>query len=210
MCRSCKAMVRPSWVSCGDWLILISLLQVAPRTPQRGRILQGHAPDSEVHISIRTTPNVLTKMSVTVTPSKPRGKQTSDSDDGSPTPTSRRPQPITPTLHKSPHRPRDITPMLSPSRVPSSQRQTPNPSTAQHSDHIASSFGGEPPVIDNTLVVLDGPEPVYPREVGATHLEDPLPMIPRHPKKYYNIYRGLKIGVFYDTWYVSGVHFVPF
>jgi hypothetical protein len=59
----------------------------------------------------------------------------------------------------------------------------------------------EPPVINNILINLGGPEPIYPRQVGFRHPEDPLPMMPRIPKKYYNIYRGLKIGVFYDVWY---------
>jgi hypothetical protein len=143
-------------------------------------------------------------MSITVTPGKPKMKQESDSDDGSPTPASRRPRAVTPTPHKSPHRPRRITPIPSPSHISFSQSQASTPSIAQLSDDITPSLSGEPPVIDNRLVILDGPEPVYPRGVGVTHLEDPLPMIPRHPKKYYNIYRGLKIGIFYDTWYVCG------
>jgi hypothetical protein len=63
----------------------------------------------------------------------------------------------------------------------------------------------EPPVINNILINPGGPEPVYPRQVGVWHPEDPLPMMPRIPKKYYNIYRGLKIGVFYDVWYAIDV-----
>ena len=61
----------------------------------------------------------------------------------------------------------------------------------------------DPAVVNNLLVDIGGPNPVYPRQAGVRHVEDPLPMIPRSPKKYYNIYRGLKIGVFYDVWYVS-------
>jgi hypothetical protein len=32
------------------------------------------------------------------------------------------------------------------------------------------------------------PDPIYPHQVGIRHPEDPLPMIPRSLKKYYNIY----------------------
>jgi len=55
-------------------------------------------------------------------------------------------------------------------------------------------------MVNNLLVNVGGPEPVYPRQAGTRHAEDPLPMVPRAPKRYYNIYKGLKISVFYDVW----------
>jgi hypothetical protein len=47
---------------------------------------------------------------------------------------------------------------------------------------------------------LQQDDPVYPRIEGQIHPEDPLPMEPVPPKKYYVVWKGLKLGVFYDKW----------
>ena len=54
------------------------------------------------------------------------------------------------------------------------------------------------PILDNQVHELDPswPEPVYPCDSELS----PLPNIPLYPKKYYIIFRGLKIGVFYNKW----------
>ena len=46
------------------------------------------------------------------------------------------------------------------------------------------------------------PLPVYPRAPGEPQPHGPLPNIPHHPRKYYVIFKGLRIGVFYEQWWV--------
>jgi hypothetical protein len=60
----------------------------------------------------------------------------------------------------------------------------------------------EIPILDNQVRELDPswPHPVYPPESGNDHPDSPLPNIPIHPKKYYVIFKGLRIGVFYEKW----------
>jgi hypothetical protein len=126
------------------------------------------------------------------------------------------------------YRERPVTPTPSPRRTAVSGRAAARnrPDSADVGEAIFSAFENsrrtaaaaviddqtpteDPPVVDNLLVNIGGPDPVYPRQVGVRHPEDPLPMIPRSPKKYYNIYRGLRIGVFYDVWYFLSFEVVP-
>jgi len=60
----------------------------------------------------------------------------------------------------------------------------------------------EIPILDNQVRELDPswPRPVYPRESGNDYPDGPLPNIPIYPKKYYVIFKGLRIGVFYEKW----------
>ena len=58
------------------------------------------------------------------------------------------------------------------------------------------------PFYDNQLPWPDPswPIPVYPREPGETHPDDPLPNVPIAPKKYYVVSKGLRLGVYYVEW----------
>jgi hypothetical protein len=42
-------------------------------------------------------------------------------------------------------------------------------------------------------------DPVYPRALGDIHPHDPVPRMPSHPRRFYVVVVGIKIGVFYDT-----------
>jgi hypothetical protein len=167
----------------------ITLFQ-APLTPCKNRTQQPE--ESNICVSIHLPPDSIHELSLTLTPRCLR--QASPEDE-----TSRRPNQGRPT-----------TPSPSPSRIPSHRGQVPTPISTHLSGRAQknqcasmASDTVEPPVVNNILTDIGGPDPVYPHQAGVTHPEDPLPMMLRAPKKYYNIYRGLKIGVFYDTWCVS-------
>lgn len=148
------------------------------------------------------------QFSLSVSPRSP--EQQIYSDEGSPTRT-----------HRSPYRGRPVTPTPSPRRTGVNARaatlnrsESPNdgqeiaaacPNDGRTAATTSQTPTEDPPTVNNLLVNVGGPEPVYPRQVGTRHAEDPLPMVPVAPKRYYNIYKGLKIGVFYDVWYVSNI-----
>ena len=70
-------------------------------------------------------------------------------------------------------------------------------------DARVGTFGqDEIRILNNQVRELDPswPHPVYPRESGNDCRDSPLPNIPLHPKKYYVIFKGLRIGVFYEKW----------
>lgn len=69
--------------------------------------------------------------------------------------------------------------------------------SALHGSGNAPSFG----IVDNHRE-LDAnlPRPVYPCATGEP--QPPLPNIPHHPRRYYVIFKGLRIGVFYERWWV--------
>jgi len=53
-------------------------------------------------------------------------------------------------------------------------------------------------IIDNQCELdVNLPWPVYPCAPGEHQLHDSLPNTPHHPRKYYVIFKGLRIGVFY-------------
>jgi hypothetical protein len=163
--------------------------------------------DSVIRVSVHVPGDCTTEMllSVSSSPCGPR-QQTNDQDES---PTSRQR-----------YYTRPATPTPSSRRTFSNQRE----SQTEHLESLGNSADvltsrndrrtaaasvsetdlgalGDPPVVNNALVEIGGPDPVYPRPACFRHPEYPLPMVARLPKRYYNIYRGLKIGVFYDIWY---------
>jgi hypothetical protein len=58
------------------------------------------------------------------------------------------------------------------------------------------------PHVFNNVRELDEnlPHPIYPSVAGQQPLDRPLPMIAEYPRAYYVIFKGLRIGVFYDIW----------
>jgi hypothetical protein len=83
----------------------------------------------------------------------------------------------------------------------------PRPSTRQQHAHRSTGTFGQDidiPIYDNEICEPDPswPRPVYPRTTGETHPEDPLPNIAVAPRKYYYITKGLRLGVYYETWRV--------
>ena len=106
-----------------------------------------------------------------------------------------------PVKSESPHR--------QPARagvIPEAQPTSPSPcrSRPRGTTHSTGTFGQniEIPVYDNEKRELDPswPHPIYPREPGQSHPDDPLPNIAIAPKKYYIITKGLRLGVYYDEW----------
>lgn len=53
------------------------------------------------------------------------------------------------------------------------------------------------------------PDPVYPRNKNSVHPMDPLPETALAPMKYYVVWKGLKIGIFYDVWLVTVADYFP-
>lgn len=54
--------------------------------------------------------------------------------------------------------------------------------------------------VENLRIFDDGPYPVYPRPEGYVHPCDPLPMIAASPYKYWVVFAGTRIGLFYERW----------
>ena len=85
-----------------------------------------------------------------------------------------------------------------------------NVASARSTHRLANTCGQRDFSLAN-LKILDideigAPDPVYPCAEGTVHPMDPLPENPVAPMKYYIVWKGLKIGIFYDVWQVSSMH----
>lgn len=170
-----------------------------PSTPRKGqRNETNDEPDDQVHISFSIPASVAAQSDISFTFSHRSGRvlRTGDNlcDDGLS-------DKIVPKLLKFDNG--DDS-----SAIPASN----NVALTRPMHRSNNTFGQQEfALVAPALIDLDeacAPDPVYPRKQGVAHPMDPLPERPIAPMKYYIVWRGLKIGVFYDVWSVFAAVFL--
>jgi hypothetical protein len=142
--------------------------------------------DDQVHISFSLPASVAaqTDIAFTFSPRRSRILRTDDGDDA---------RDFVPTLLKFDKHDNNPVTSVATSAAPTSLTHRSTNTFGQQDFSLA-------PAKLFDLDEICAPDPVYPRVKGTVHPMDPLPESSIAPMKYYVVWKGLKIGIFYDVW----------
>lgn len=144
--------------------------------------------DNQIHISFSVPASVVAQTDITVTFSPRRGRilRTDDINDATEL------QVVPRLLKFDGNDDKPVVPVAS------------SVASARPTNRLSNTRGQQDFSLANTTILdideIGAPDPVYPRAKGTVHPMDPLPENPISPMKYYIVWKGLKIGVFYDVW----------